>query len=33
MTEEEKRQQRGNTIMGIVFVAIITIGLIVKYMM
>lgn len=33
MTEEEKRQQRGNTIMGIVFVVIIIIGLIVNYML
>lgn len=33
MTNEEKRQQRGNTIVGIILVAIIAIGLVVHYLM
>lgn len=33
MTDEEKRQQRGNTIVGIVLVTIIAIGLAVHYLL
>lgn len=33
MTEEEKRQQRGNTVMGVVFIIIIAIGIIVNFLM